>query len=96
GYPASSPLPGTYSQCGRLALESVADFPWNGWPASRGIAGRLAPESAAGMEKFTLNIFVSYCMFLGLVLAALAISAIIMSKSFNNSYEIAAKLKTKP
>ena len=38
---------------GRMALESVAGCPWNGWPDVHGFGGRITVESVAGCRRNT-------------------------------------------
>ncbi len=38
---------------GRMALESVAGCPWNGWPNVHGIGGRITVESVAECGRNT-------------------------------------------
>ncbi len=38
---------------GRMAVESVAGCPWNGWPNVHGIGGRITVESVTECDRNT-------------------------------------------
>ena len=42
-----------YPRGGRMAVESVAECPWNGWPNVHGIGGRITVESVAECDRNT-------------------------------------------